>query len=110
MLVLLVAVTLGLRAALQRTIVRPISTLAETVEQVRSLADYQQRVPASGADEVARLGKTVVLVEPGRHLGGLTQLDSLSVDGARIGNAEYRRVTIDRAPRFAFPAFSSGRP
>jgi PAS domain S-box-containing protein len=57
-LVLLVAVTLGLRLALQRTIVRPISTLAETVEQVRTLADYHRRVPDSGADEVARLGKS----------------------------------------------------
>jgi PAS domain S-box-containing protein len=57
-LVLLVAVALGLRATLQRTIVRPISTLAETVEQVRSRADYHQRVPDSGADEVARLGRS----------------------------------------------------
>jgi PAS domain S-box-containing protein len=57
-LVLLVAVTMGLRLALQRTIVRPISTLAETVEQVRTLADYHRRVPASGDDEVARLGKS----------------------------------------------------
>ena len=55
-LVLLAAVTLGLRATLQRIIVRPISTLAETVEQVRSRADYHQRVPDSGTDEVARLG------------------------------------------------------
>ena len=57
-LVLLAAVTLGLRATLQRTIVRPISTLAETVEQVRSQADYHQRVPESGDDEVARLGRS----------------------------------------------------
>jgi len=57
-LALLVATTLSLRAALQRTIVRPISTLAETVEQVRTLADYRQRVPASDSDEVGRLGRS----------------------------------------------------
>jgi PAS domain S-box-containing protein len=53
---LLALVTLGLLAALQRVIVRPIATLAETVEQVRTRADYTQRVPTSGSDEVARLG------------------------------------------------------
>ncbi|HEX5337624.1 MAG TPA: PAS domain S-box protein, partial [Gallionella sp.] len=53
---LLVFVTLGLLAALQRVIVRPIASLAETVEQVRTRADYSQRVPTSGSDEVARLG------------------------------------------------------
>jgi len=57
-LALLMAVTLGLRAALQRAIVRPISTLAETVEQVRVRADYHCRVPVSGNDEVARLGQS----------------------------------------------------
>jgi len=57
-LVLLAATTLGLRAALQRTIVRPVSTLAETVEQVRAGADYRQRVPTTGIDEVARLGQS----------------------------------------------------
>jgi PAS domain S-box-containing protein len=57
-LVLLLSVTLGLRVTLQRIIVRPISTLAETVEQVRSRPDYHQSVPDSGADEVARLGRS----------------------------------------------------
>jgi PAS domain S-box-containing protein len=56
--VLLAAVALGLLAALQKSIVGPISTLAETVEQVHSHADYSQRVPASGTDEVARLGQS----------------------------------------------------
>ncbi|HBG18153.1 MAG TPA: hypothetical protein DDY32_02445 [Desulfobulbaceae bacterium] len=55
---LLVAATLGLRLTLQRTIVRPISTLVETVEQVSTLADYSHRVPVSGFDEVARLGQS----------------------------------------------------
>jgi signal transduction histidine kinase len=58
MAVLLGVVTLGLLAALQQAIVRPISTLAKTVEQVRSRADYNQRVPTTGTDEVARLGES----------------------------------------------------
>ena len=58
MAVLLAGVTLGLLAALQQVIVRPVSTLARSVEQVRSRADYHQRVPTSGTDEVARLGQS----------------------------------------------------
>ena len=58
MAALLGVVTLGLLAALQQTIVRPISTLARTVEQVRSRADYNQRVPIIGTDEVAGLGQS----------------------------------------------------
>lgn len=55
---LLAIVALGLLAALQKSIVGPISTLAETVEQVHSHADYSQRVLTSGTDEVARLGQS----------------------------------------------------
>ncbi|HJW55367.1 MAG TPA: ATP-binding protein [Burkholderiaceae bacterium] len=58
MAVLLGGVTLGLLAALQQAIIRPISTLARTVEQVRSRADYHQRVPTTGTDEVAQLGQS----------------------------------------------------
>ncbi len=54
---LLALLTLGLLAALQQTIVGPISSLATTVERVRTDNDYGQRVPASGSDEVARLGR-----------------------------------------------------
>ncbi|HSW08897.1 ATP-binding protein [Aquabacterium sp.] len=54
---LLALMTLGLLATLQRTIVGPIAHLAETVEQVRTQADYRRRVPSAGADEVARLGQ-----------------------------------------------------
>jgi PAS domain S-box-containing protein len=56
-LALVAALTLGLRAALQRFLVRPITTLAQTAEQVRIRADYQQRVSAAGDDEVALLGR-----------------------------------------------------
>ncbi|MDP3878625.1 MAG: ATP-binding protein [Methylobacter sp.] len=57
-IVLLTILALGLLAALQKSIVGPISTLAETVAQVHSHADYSQRVLTSGTDEVARLGQS----------------------------------------------------
>jgi len=57
-LVVLVTITLGLRATLQKTIISPISTLVRTVEQVSTRADYSRRVSASGVDEVARLGQS----------------------------------------------------
>jgi PAS domain S-box-containing protein len=56
-LALLAALTFGLRAALQRFLVQPITTLAEAAEQVRVRADYQKRVAAAGEDEVALLGQ-----------------------------------------------------
>jgi len=54
---LLALAGIALLAALQRTIVRPISVLATTVARVRLRADYGQRVPTEGAVEVARLGR-----------------------------------------------------
>jgi len=56
--VLLAIVALGLLAALQKSIVGPISTLAESVERVYFYADYSHRVLTSGTDEVARLGQS----------------------------------------------------
>jgi PAS domain S-box-containing protein len=38
-------------------IARPIASLTEAIELVRARADYRHRVPASGTDEVARLGR-----------------------------------------------------
>ena len=55
-LVLVTALTVGLQVALRKFLVRPIATLAQTVEQVRIGADYQHRVSTSGEDEVALLG------------------------------------------------------
>jgi PAS domain S-box-containing protein len=55
--VLLAIVALGLLAALQRSLVGPIAALAQAVDQVRTRGDYQHRVPVSGADEIARLGR-----------------------------------------------------
>lgn len=54
--VLLMA-TFGQLTILRRTIVRPIALLTEATERVRVTADYKQRVPATGADEIGRLGQ-----------------------------------------------------
>ncbi|KQV53191.1 hypothetical protein ASC95_10525 [Pelomonas sp. Root1217] len=51
------AVMLGLLWALQRSIGRPLATLAAVVDEVRVSADYDHRVPVEGADELARLGE-----------------------------------------------------
>lgn len=56
-LVLLTA-TFGQVAVLRRTIVRPIASLTAAAELVRAEADYKHRVPAAGADELARLGQS----------------------------------------------------
>lgn len=45
-------------AVLRRMIVQPIATLTRAAEHVRSSADFKYRVPASGNDEVARLGQS----------------------------------------------------
>ncbi|MGM9489297.1 response regulator [Ideonella sp. YS5] len=52
-----IVVTAGVMVALQQAIVKPISALAGVVDRVREGADYAQRVPVTGADEVARLGR-----------------------------------------------------
>jgi PAS domain S-box-containing protein len=88
--VLLVATTLGLRLTLQRTIVRPISTLVETVERVSALADYSHRVPVSGFDEVARLGESFnVMMEAillrANELRRLTQFQRTILDNVAHG-------------------------
>jgi PAS domain S-box-containing protein len=90
LLVLLVALNLGLRAALHRTIVDPVSTLAEIVEQVRLRADYQQRVPASGADELVRLSESFnammrVIQEREDDLRRLTLFQGTLLDSAAAG-------------------------
>jgi PAS domain S-box-containing protein len=56
-LVLLVA-SFGQMVVLRRTIIRPMTTLAEATESVRLRGDYSQRVPAAGSDEIARLGRS----------------------------------------------------
>jgi PAS domain S-box-containing protein len=89
-LVLLVTISLGLRAALQKTIISPISTLVMTVEQVRTEADYGGRVPASDVDEVARLGQSFnammgVIQEREDDLRRLTLFQRAILDNAAYG-------------------------
>lgn len=55
---LLLAFTLAQLAILRRTVARPIALLTEATERVHAEADYRHRVPASGTDEVARLGRS----------------------------------------------------
>ncbi|HEX9046919.1 MAG TPA: PAS domain S-box protein [Verrucomicrobiae bacterium] len=57
-LLVLLLVTSFLLMALERAIVRPMTALVEAAEQVRTRGDYARRVPATGADEVARLGRS----------------------------------------------------
>ncbi|HBA88067.1 MAG TPA: hypothetical protein DCZ75_08785 [Geobacter sp.] len=90
MFVLLVTITLALRAALQKTIIDPISTLVKTVEQVRTRADYSRRVPASGVDEVGRLGQSFnammgVIQEREGDLRRLTLFQRTILDNAAYG-------------------------
>jgi signal transduction histidine kinase/HAMP domain-containing protein len=87
---LVALVTLGLQIALQRTIVRPISTLARTVEQVSARADYQQRVPAAGTDEVSQLGRSFnammgVIQERERELAGTNLFRQAVLSNAAYG-------------------------
>lgn len=56
-LVFLIA-TLGQLTVLRRTIVHPIASLTRAAELARTSADYRNRVPANGSDEVARLGQS----------------------------------------------------
>jgi len=88
--VLLVIVTVGLMVALQRSLVRPIANLAATIEQVRTQADYDQHVPASGADEVARLGRSFnammsVIRERENELRSLTTFQRTILDSVAYG-------------------------
>ncbi|MCQ8105710.1 PAS domain S-box protein [Methylomonas sp. SURF-2] len=49
--------TLGQLLVLRRTIVTPIASLTTATERARAAADYEQRVPVTGHDEVALLGR-----------------------------------------------------
>jgi PAS domain S-box-containing protein len=54
----LISATLGQLVVLRRTIIHPVTRLAEAVEGVRLQGDYSQRVPGAGSDEIARLGQS----------------------------------------------------
>ena len=86
----LLSVMPGVLMLFQRTIVRPIAALADAVEQVRLRADYHRRVPASGTDEIARLGQgfnAMMNAIQGREidLRQITQLQRTMVDNAAYG-------------------------
>ena len=94
-LALLVGVNLGLRLFLQRAIVGPVSTLAETVEQVRKTADYGRRVPVTGGDEVAMLARNFngmmdAIGERDNELRSLTRFQ-----GTILENAAYGIISTD---------------
>ncbi len=55
--VVLLLVTVAQLLVLRRTLTRPIANLTQASELVRASASYTHRVPATGADEVAQLGK-----------------------------------------------------
>ena len=89
-LALLVVVNLGLRSVLQRAIVGPVSTLAETVERVRQTADYGRRVPVSGDDEVAMLARNFnsmmdAIGERDSELRSLTRFQGTILESAAYG-------------------------
>lgn len=89
-LVLLAIVNLGIRLVLQRTIVNPVSTLADAVEQVRTTADYRRRVPVVGHDEVAQLarnfnGMMAAIDERDRALRHVMQFQGTILENAALG-------------------------
>lgn len=53
---ILAAVTIMQMTILRKEIINPISTLTDAIDKVRTGADYSLQVPASGNDEVGRLG------------------------------------------------------
>ncbi|MCJ2012235.1 ATP-binding protein [Methylobacterium sp. J-076] len=53
-----VAIGIGVSLQLQRRIMRPLATLAHTMEAVRLQHDYARRAPVMGDDEVGRLART----------------------------------------------------
>jgi PAS domain S-box-containing protein len=57
-LLVLVAATYGQMIVLQRTIVHPITSLTNATERIRARGDYKYYAPASGSDEIARLGRS----------------------------------------------------
>jgi PAS domain S-box-containing protein len=87
---ILLVVTFAQMAVLRRMIARPIATLTEATERVRSAADYTHRVPASGDDEVGRLGQNFNAMMEAIHereedLRRVTLLQRAILDNAAYG-------------------------
>jgi diguanylate cyclase (GGDEF)-like protein/PAS domain S-box-containing protein len=86
----LLAITFAQLTLLRRTIVRPIISLTETAERVKSHADYRQRIPVAGSDEIARLGGSfnammAAIQERETELRKLTDLQRTILDNAAHG-------------------------
>ncbi|MBS1213764.1 MAG: putative sensor protein, partial [Proteobacteria bacterium] len=54
----LVAATLGQLTVLRRTLIRPVATLAQAADRIRTWGEYSLRMPAVGSDEIGRLGRS----------------------------------------------------
>jgi PAS domain S-box-containing protein len=86
-LLVLMAATFGLSIVLQRTIVKPITSLSKATELIRDRADYAHRVPAAGSDEIALLGRDFntmveVIQEREENLRQVSALQSAILDNA----------------------------
>ncbi len=94
MLVLLGA-TYGQYVVLQRTIVRPLTSLTNATEVIRDRAEYAHRVPTTGNDEIARLGQSFndmmrVVQERNDNLQRLTAFQRTI-----LNNAAYLIISAD---------------
>lgn len=86
----LLAITFGQVAVLQRTIIRPIAALAQAAERVRADRDYRFALDATGTDEVARLAHgfeamLIALREREDDLRSLTLFQRAILDNAAYG-------------------------
>jgi PAS domain S-box-containing protein len=95
-MIVLVTATYGLMVVLQKTIVKPISSLTNATELIRDRADFNHRVPASGSDEIARLGRSfnAMMEAIQEREESLRQLSALQ--NAILNNAAY--VIISATP------------
>jgi signal transduction histidine kinase/CheY-like chemotaxis protein/HAMP domain-containing protein len=86
----LVAATFGFFMVLRRTIINPVAALVEATELVRTRNYYNLRVPASGNDEIGRLGQSFnamleAVRERERELRQLTAFQRTILDNAAYG-------------------------
>jgi PAS domain S-box-containing protein len=83
----LLTVTLAELELLQRTVARPLAALSDAAERVRTSGSVQLDVPASGTEEVARLGQTFQAM-----LGAVAERES---ELRRLG--VFHRTIVDNA-------------
>jgi PAS domain S-box-containing protein len=92
-MLVLVAATYGQMIVLQRTIVHPITSLTKATELVRARGDFNYRAPASGSDEIARLGGSfnAMMETVQEREENLRQL--LALQHAILNNAAYAIIS-----------------